>query len=78
MSKPYTIPLNRLYPVIPAIQQSEDSSTSTELVADDTRDSDNTSLNEDEDLVTAENTLRRSGRARSEPEWLRGSEWQRD
>ena len=80
MSKPYTIPLNRLYLVIPAIQQSEDSSTSTEeeLVADDTLDSDNTSLNEDEDLVTAENTLRRSGRARSEPEWLRGSEWQRD
>ena len=77
MSKIYTLPLNRLYPVIPANQQSDDSSstsTEEELVADDTRDSDNTSLNEDEGVVAAENTLRRSGRPRSEPEWLRGGE----
>ena len=81
MSKIYTLSLNRLYPVIPASQQSDDSSstfTEEELVADDTLDSDNTSLNEDEDVVAAENTLRRSGKPRSEPEWLRGSEWRRD
>ena len=86
MSKSYTVPLNRLFPATSKYQRFDDSSSCSSedenlgFVHDnDISGSDNTLSDEHEDdVVPVDNNLRRSGRQRRAPEWLRSNEWQTD